>query len=143
MGEYKMIDEKKVLKDYSLYEINKVLYHDKSLLDNKRCRLKWSDEKYKLKQIFDKYSPVNSSDKFHIPLLWVPIVKALMKALIEIDPYIHFFQIREVSGELEVYVKPSSSNYEELIQQQIIGATMAIDTITLIQLELFNKSMED
>lgn len=126
------MNKRKTLKDYSLEQINKTLYH------NKLFEELWKNRKHGLEQLFDIYSDKVLPKKFHIPLLWIPIIECLMKELIKTDPSICFTQIREKFGELEIYTKPSRPEYAELI----IGAKTAINIITLIQLRLFN-TMKD
>lgn len=125
------MNQRKVLKDYSLNEINEALYHDKM------TKNLWKDKEQELKQLFITHSDPPLTTRLHIPSLWIPTVIKLTKGLVEIDPYIRFLQIKEKFGKLKVYTKPSSSNYISLIQLQTQAATSAIDVVTLIQLELF------
>ena len=120
---------RKKLKDYSLAKIRQALY-----LDNL-----WLDEKDRTERLFVKHS---SGDlrKIHIPSMWIPAVKKLLEELIIIDPYIKFSQIKEKSGKLEFgTITLSQMSYSTLIWQLIEAAQKAIDIITLIQLESFDK----
>ena len=125
------MDRKKTLRDYNFEEIYQVLYHSDIPKDL------WGNEKRETEQLFIDHS-VGNLKMFQIPLIWIPIIRKLLLALIEIDPNIHFFQVREKSGELIILTRPSV--YEPLIQQTLFGARKAINTVTLIQLRLLDRT---
>lgn len=121
-----MIKRKK-LKDYSPSEINKALYCDKIIAEL------WKSERYELNQLFAKHS----NNKLDIPQLWTIVVLKFMKNIIATNPNIYINFIKEKSGKIEISIFPL---YIESVQQQIIGATLAIDVITLTQVELFERT---
>lgn len=125
------MDRKKTLRDYNFEEIYQVLYHSDIPKDL------WGNEKRETEQLFINHS-VGNLKMFQIPLIWIPIIRKLLLALIKIDPDIHFFQVREQSGELSLLTRPSHT-YEPLIRQTLFGAKKAINTVTLIQLRLIDR----
>lgn len=123
---------KRTLEDYSLDEINQALY------GNKMLKNLWKDEERETKQLFVKHS--NSDlDMFRVPLFWIPIIKKLMKELIGIDSNICFLQIKERFGKLEIRTKAFKLAYCNTIYQSLESAKTAVNTITLIQLGLFDE----
>lgn len=128
------MNRKKTLQNYSFEEVYQVLYHSNI------PRNLWEDEGHQTEQLFIDHS-VGNLTMFQIPLIWIPIIKELLLALIKIDPNIHFFQMREKAGELIVLTRPSL--YEPLIQQMLSGAKKAINTVTLIQLRLLDEAKHD
>jgi hypothetical protein len=129
------MDRKKTLQSYNSEEIYQVLYHSNI------PKTLWGNERRETEQLFIDHS-VGTLTMFQIPLIWIPIIRKLLLALVEIDPDIHFFQVREQSGELSLLTRPSHT-CEPLIRQMLFAAKRAIDTVTLIQLRLLDEAKHD